>query len=284
MSIAIVTDSTADLDLKYAEENDVTVVPLTVNFGDKSYLDGVDLTTDEFFRKLTESEKLPTTSQVSVGAFEKTYKELAEKYDTIISIHISAELSGTYQAAVIASEEIEGADITPVNSCSVSFGLGFLVKIAVEALKKGANKDQILARLEQAKNRQKIYFSVGTLEYLEKGGRIGKAQALLGTLLSVKPVLTLSLEGIVTPFEKIRGKHKVKKRLEELLSSYIADEGADCYKCIVHSVNEEEALEFKDMLEKKYGFNDMEVGQLGPVVGTHVGPGVLGLALTPRPS
>lgn len=280
--IAIVTDSTADMTARMAAEYDITVAPLSVNFGDQSFLDGIEISAEEFYKKLQSSEVLPTTSQVSVGSFVEIYKNLSEKADTIISIHISEKLSGTYQAAVLAAQEFSDVDIVPVNSKTVTTSLAFLVRLAAEEVRRGSGKEEILKRLEKAQENQKIYFSVRTLEYLEKGGRIGKAQALVGTLLNIKPVLTVDKEGSVAPFEKIRGHKRVVKRLAELYGEFIEKHGPNCFQAIMHAAAEDEALGLKAVIEEKYGPQNLEISQLGPVVGTHTGPGAMGLVLTPR--
>ncbi len=280
--IAIVTDSTADMSNRMAAEHDITVAPLSVNFGDQSFLDGIEISAEEFYKKLQDSDALPTTSQVSVGAFVEIYKDLAEQVDTIISIHISEKLSGTYQAAVLAAQEFSDVEIVPVNSKSVTTSLAFQVRLAAEEIRRGSGKEEILKRLERAQEQQKIYFSVRTLEYLEKGGRIGKAQALLGTLLNIKPVLTVDDEGYVAPFEKIRGYKRVIKRLAELYGEFIEKHGPNCFQAIMHAAAEDEARNLKAIIEEKYGPQNLEINQLGPVVGTHTGPGAMGLILTPR--
>ncbi len=280
--IAIVTDSTADMSREKAEELDIKVAPLSVNFGDQSFLDGIEIFPEEFYKKLRATDRLPTTSQVSVGGVVEIYKELAASYDKIISIHISDKLSGTYQAAVLAAQEFSNIDIIPVNSKTVTISLAFQVRMAAEEARKGSSKEEILKRLEKAQQNQRIYFSVKTLEFLEKGGRIGKAQALLGTLLNIKPILTVDQEGYVAPLEKIRGQKKVYQRLAELYGEFIEQHGPNCFQAILHAAAEEEAESLKDLIEEKFGPQNIEIEQLGPVVGTHTGPGAIGIVLTPR--
>lgn len=280
--IHIITDSTSELSKEFAQENAITIVPLSVNFGNTSYLDGVDITPDSFYEKLQASKELPTTSQVSVGAFVEVYNQLKETAETILSIHISQRLSGTYQGAVMAAKEVGGTNIMPYDARTTSVSLGNLVKIAVEGVKEGLDAQTIIKRLDKARAQQLTIFSVGTLEYLEKGGRIGKAQALVGNLLKIKPLLMVDEAGYVAPFEKIRGKRKVLKRLEDIFAQYLADHGEDSIKSMIYGNNLQEANTFKEELEKKYGVQDMDLSQLGPVVGTHVGPDVVGMSLTPQ--
>lgn len=281
--IHLFTDSTADIDPEFIANSGINVVPLSVNFGDESFLDGVEITKEVFFEKLQTVDKLPTTSQVSVGAFVKSFNaENIQAGDSIISLHISQKLSGTYQACVLASKDIEGVKIYPIDSKTTSIGLGFLLRIAKNTLEQGASAEETVAKVQEAIEKQAIYFSVGTLEYLQKGGRIGKAQALVGGLLNIKPLLHLDQEGAVAPFDKIRGKKKVLKRLEDLLSEYLAEHGKDCYCGLIYGINKSEVMELKQNLAEKFGLDNIIVSQLGPVIGTHVGPQVIGIAMTPR--
>ncbi len=280
--IQIITDSTSDITPILAKEHGITVVPLTVNFTDESFLDGVEITPDEFFAKLIKAEKLPTTSQVSVGSFVKAYKSFVGKTDVIISIHISEKMSGTYQAAVMAAEEVPELEIIPIDSKTVSYALGHLAMNASTAAQEGADVEDVLIKIKQSRETQEVYFAAGTLEYLVKGGRIGKAQGMVGSLLNIKPFLTIDDEGFVAPLEKIRGSKKAIVRLEEAITGYIAKHGPSCRKTIMHSACYKKAEDFQNMLAEKYGIVDSDIGAVGPVVGTHLGPETLGLVLTVR--
>jgi DegV family protein with EDD domain len=280
MGVKIVTDSTADLPQGLAQELDIAVVPLNVHFGEEeTFLDWIDLNSDSFFEKLKTSEVMPRTSQPSPADFEAVYKRLAENGDTIISLHISAQLSGTYQSATIAKSMLEGMDIELVDSKVTSMGLGIVVIEAARAAKAGKSRDEIMSQVYDQLTRVRVYFGVDTLEFLQRNGRIGKAAAMLGGLLSVKPLLTL-VDGGIVPKEKVRGKAKL---LERLVSIVAEDMGADVKgkAVILHGNDLEGALKLKEKLEAKYNFSEVIISALGAVIGTHTGPGVLGVAVLP---
>jgi DegV family protein with EDD domain len=279
MGVKIVTDSTADLPQGLAEELDIAVVPLKVHFGDEEFLDWLDLDSESFFAKLKSSSVMPRTSQPSPADFEAVYKRVGEDGDTVISIHISAQLSGTYQSATIAKSMLEGMDLEVVDSKVTSMALGIVVIEAARAAKAGKNREEILAQVYDQLSRVRVFFGVDTLEYLQKNGRIGKASALLGGLLSVKPLLTL-MDGVIVPKEKVRGKAKLMERL----SGVVAEElGADVQgkAVILHGNDLDGALKLKEKLEEAYNFSELIVSSLGAVIGTHTGPGVLGVAILP---
>jgi len=189
MAVKIVTDSATDIPPELAKELDVTVVPATIFFGDEAFRDGVDITPDEFFRRLTSSPVLPKTSQPSVGDFLEAYKPLVDEGHDIVSVHVSSKLSGTLNSARNASQELPGARIETVDSGLASIGATIAVQTAAEAVRRGMAADEVAKAAARAASRVQFYIVFDTLEYLQKGGRIGKAQALVGSLLSLKPIL-----------------------------------------------------------------------------------------------
>ncbi|EEG77200.1 DegV family protein [Dethiobacter alkaliphilus] len=279
IGVKIVTDSTADLPQGLADELDIAVVPLNVHFGEEEYLDWIDLDSDSFFEKLQASEVMPRTSQPSPADFEAVYKRVGEDGDTIISLHISAELSGTYQSATIAKSMLEDMDIEVIDSKLTSMALGIVVVEAARAARDGKSKEEILSVIYEQLGKVKVYFGVDTLEYLQKNGRIGKAAALLGGLLSLKPILTL-VDGMVVPKDKVRGRVKLQARVVDLVGEEL---GADVTgkAVILHGNVLEEALKLKDKIEAKYNFSEIIISSIGAVIGTHTGPGVLGVAVLP---
>jgi DegV family protein with EDD domain len=280
MGVKIVTDSTADLPQGLADELDIAVVPLKVHFGEEEFLDWIDLDSDAFFTKLKASEVMPRTSQPSPGDFEAVYRRVGEDGDAIISLHISAQLSGTYQSGTIAKSMLEGADIEVVDTKVTSMGLGIVVIEAARAAKAGKSKEEIMAYVYEQLSRVKIFFGVDTLEYLQKNGRIGKAAALLGGLLNVKPLLTL-VDGGIVPKEKVRGRSKLQERLVSL----IAEEFGSDVKgqvVILHGNDLEGALKLKEKIESTYNFSELIISSIGAVIGTHTGPGVLGVVILPK--
>ncbi len=267
----IVTDSTADIPPALAKALDIHVIPLLVNFGSESFADGVEITNDQFYRKLTEANDLPTTSQPSVGAFEALYRQVGGPAEPIISIHIAAQLSGTIRSAQQAKNLLPDFDIRVVDSESTTMSLGWAVIVAARAAKAGKSPDEIVALTESVIKRTRLLAGLDTLRFLEKGGRIGKTRALLGTLLSVKPIINV-LEGEVRPFEQVRTKKKLVARILEVAKGLAPFDEL----CVLYSRNEDEAREFLEQLSSIHPREKIVMAEIGAVVGTHVGPGAIG--------
>lgn len=279
MAIRVVTDSTADLPQDLVAELDISVVPLKVHFGEEEFLDWIDLDSDSFIAKLQASEVIPRTSQPSPADFEAVYERVANKGDTIISIHLSAQLSGTYQSAVIAQASLPDLEIEVIDSQTGSMALGIVVIEAARAVKAGKTKAEVLAQIKANLNKVKAYFAVDTLEYLQKNGRIGKATALLGGLLNLKPLLTLK-DGIIVPKEKVRGKIKAQQRLIEIIGEEFGPE-VEGKAVVLHIGELASALKMKEKIAEKYNFSEVLLSAVGSVIGTHVGPGVLAVVVLP---
>lgn len=267
---AIVTDSTADIPPALAKALDIHVIPLIVNFGNQSFADGVEITNDQFYTRLTESADLPTTSQPSVGAFETLYRKLGAD-QPIISIHVAAQLSGTIRSAQQARELLPDFNIHIVDSQSTTMSLGWAAILAARAARAGRAPEEIVALVEHAVRRTRLLAGLDTLRFLEKGGRIGKTRALLGTVLKVKPIINV-LEGEVRPFEQVRTKKKVIARILEVARELAPFEEL----CVLHSRNEGEAREFVEQLGSIHPIEKIVVAEIGAVVGTHIGPGAIG--------
>ncbi|MDP3486532.1 MAG: DegV family protein [Bacillota bacterium] len=279
--VAIVTDSTADIPKALQQKYNVEVVPLNVIFGDENLKDGVDITSKGFFEMLPKSTVHPSTSQPSPGDFLTVYTEAIKNYDQIISIHISSLLSGTYQSAVLASQMLEEAKITVIDSRTTSLGLGLAVIAAAEARNAGKSHGEIVAAAKHVCDKQILMLSVETLEWLQRNGRIGKASALLGSLLNVHPILKIE-EGIITPHAKIRGKMtKVLQSLVESAGEFVPH-GSEVVAAIVHGNCPERAEELKVMLKEVYQLEDVIINEIGPVIGVHVGPGAVGVIVVPK--
>ncbi|SES74460.1 DegV family protein [Anaerobranca gottschalkii] len=275
MAIKLVVDSTADLSQDIIEKYDITVVPLNVHFGDEVFKDGVDLNTESFFAKLQNSEVMPRTSQPSPGDFYKVYTSLLAEGHSIISIHISSKLSGTYQSAVIAKNMLEDADITIIDSKSASLGLGLIAYQGAKLIKEGKGVKEIQEILNKIIEDQLICFGVDTLEFLQKNGRIGKASALIGTLLNVKPILTLNSEGIVAPLGKVRGKNKVIPYLVEKIKEKFNDDLVNV--AIAHALTPEQKDELLAYAIQELNISEILEGNIGSVIGTNTGPGVIAI-------
>lgn len=219
--VTIVTDSTADIPEELIRKYGIHIVPLRVLFGEETYADGVDLTSEQFYEKLKKVSVLPTTSQPSPTDFMDVYQSLLDENPErpIVSIHLSSGMSGTYQSAMLGKSllETEG-DITVLDSKSASYGYGLMVVQAAELAEQGKSAVEIAAAIEGMQQSRKLFFLVDTLEYLQKGGRIGKASAILGTLLNIKPILSIDEEGVIYAVEKVRGHKKAMARIIEPVS------------------------------------------------------------------
>jgi DegV family protein with EDD domain len=281
--IAFVTDSTAGLPVDQAEKYRVTVVPLQVIFGIEVFRDGIDLTEDQFFERLKAAKKLPTTSQPTTGDFEEAYAKLLEdpEVDSIISVHISSGLSGTYGAAAAAAERLrETGDkkITVVDSLSGYMGEGLMVINGARAAEQGKSHDEIVKVIEAMIPKVRVLLLVDTLEYLQRGGRIGGAQALIGGLLNVKPILHIH-NGVLEPLERVRTRRKAMERLAELGGE--ATGGRPCQVVVGHAQAAEDARALSGLIHQKMNVVEEFSSPLGPVISTHAGPGVLGFVYYP---
>jgi len=270
---AIVLDSTADFPEAPGRFPNWRVVPLYVRFGDESYKDYVDMTPAEFYARLRTAEELPTTSQPTPGDFLATYEELAA-YDRIYSLHISAELSGTYGSATTAAEEIGGGKVRTLDSGSASAAIAMLGLAVQRRLDRGTTDEEIDALLERYRRDASLLFTVDTLEFLRRGGRIGRASAMAGTLLHVKPILTIDRE--VVPLKRVRGNQKAMQTFIEEFTSRTED-SPTLRVGIAHAEAPERAEQLRKMVRGERPRAEVEVvTTLGAVVGTHAGPGTVG--------
>jgi DegV family protein with EDD domain len=269
--IAIVTDSTADIPKELASQYGITIVPLKVIINGKdTFLDGVNLQTEEFYQHL-EMGHTSTTSQPSPAEFADYYKRLLP--DSIISIHIASAMSGTVQSARVAREMFPDNDIVVIDSKSCSMGLGLLVLEAALAAAAGKSRDEVLDIIYSKMPKIRLFFFVDSLKHLKQGGRIGKAQALAGAILNIKPILYLN-EGIVEPCEKIRGRTRAIERLAQIIAE---NAGGKRIRCSVLYGNEPELAEqFLRVFSPLVNCDKPIISKIGAVVGTHVGPNVLG--------
>jgi DegV family protein with EDD domain len=274
--VAIVTDSTADLPSALAAARSITLVPLTLNLDGQSLLDGVDITATEFYRRLRATTTHPTTSQPSPGRFAETYGALLEDYESIVSIHISEKLSGTVASARQAADMTDAKRIRVVDSQVVSMSLGLVTLVASTLASRGAEPEAIEAKVVSMREQVQTYFSVATLEFLRRGGRIGRAGALLGSVLQVKPVLCIR-DGLVTPLERVRTFDRALNRIGELTREQDRGKGV----CIIvgHADAAGDAERVARELEPIA--DTLMIQPLGPVVGAHAGPGVVGVGCYP---
>jgi len=278
MPVRIVTDSACDLPEAICQELDIEVVPLTIRFGEREYVDRKDLSADAFWRELDSSSVLPETAAPSVGAFEEAFRRLSDAgADGIVCINLSASMSATMQSAQVAAKALEGkTPIEIIDSKSASMGIGNLVLWAARQAREGASLNDIVRGVEDRRSRSHLYASVDTLEYLRKGGRIGGASAFIGSMLSIKPIITVT-DGAVEPAGKVRTRSKA---LQFLLDKVPPGEVE------IISVLHAQALdvdEFLTKLEPSIPDAEVVIGTIGPVVGVHVGPRTVGVAWIQRP-
>jgi DegV family protein with EDD domain len=273
-SIGIVTDSTADLAPALRERFGLGMVPLIVNWDGQTYRDKLDLTTADFYQRLRTSKTLPKTGAPSLAAFEAAFREQLATHEAVVSVNLASKLSGTYAVARKAAESIDPQRISIVDSGSVSICLGWLAEIAATLAQRGATPAEIVAQLEDARGRLRILALVETLEFLQRGGRIGRAAALAGTLLSVKPILSVR-DGEVTPVERVRTMNGALRRLVELAVALGPAERIG----VVDGDSASNATEVANQLRGHYPGLTIDRGELGPVVGTHGGPGVVGVGV-----
>ncbi|MDI9413725.1 MAG: DegV family protein [Bacillota bacterium] len=281
--IHVVTDSASDLPLEIRKELDISVVPLTVQFGDDIFRDGESISTGEFYNKLKVEKIMPSTCQPSPADFVKVYEEIAKPGDTIISIHLSSKMSGTYQSAVLASTMLDsGITVKTIDTKTASLGTGLITLEAAKAVQAQETVEDILEVVQHAIDFMQVYFVVDTLEYLQKNGRIGMASALVGTLLNIKPILTVD-NGMVAPFEKSRGKNNALRRLLELGEVLVRRYPEQRFRVgISNSESQEEAERLSRSLQEVLPVDgDILISQMGPTIGVHTGPGVVALFILP---
>lgn len=275
--IAIVTDSTANLPAELAAALDISVIPLNVHWGGGNYKDGITLDVETFYRWLAERKDFPKTSQPSAGEFIEFFKQVAARYHThkIMGVFISAELSGTLASAIQARAELPDLQIELLDSRSVSMGTGFLALVAARAAREGTPMEAILERVQQAQANMQVIFTVDTLEYLHRGGRIGNAARLLGTALKLKPVLTIK-SGKVAALDKVRLRRKSLRRVVALAAERLAGRRPN-ELAIIHAQAQRELDFFTNLICKQLRPLRLHTTVLTPVVGTHGGPGSIGL-------
>ncbi|WP_370640525.1 DegV family protein [Salipaludibacillus sp. CUR1] len=272
--VKIVTDSTLDIPKEEIKELDVTVVPLSVTIDGTSYLDGVDISSAEFSEKLVKAKDIPQSSQPSAGSFLEVYDQLGKDGSSIISIHMSSGMSGTYTSAKTASEMTD-SEVTVVDSQFISVALGFQVREAGKMANEGKSVEEIVERLKEVRSNSSLYIMVDTLEYLMKGGRIGKGRAFVGSLLKIKPIASLE-DGVYTPVTKVRThmqmlKFMKKKFQEEAQDKVVKGVG------IAQIEAKDLARQLKESLREVSGFDDISIIETTPIISTHTGPGALAL-------
>jgi DegV family protein with EDD domain len=274
--IHIITDTTSGLPQEISERYHIPVIPQIINFGNKSYYEGIDIDNHKFMKMLVESHELPKTAAPPPELFIQEFNKLIPLGGTIFCIHPSTDISGTVRSAIMAAKEFPNADIRVIDTRTVGSSLSTLVQLAAEWASIGEDADTIQKRINQMIPRSRIYFLVDTLEYLAKGGRIGGATALMGSVLKIKPILALK-DGKVDQFEKERTQKRAINRVIELVKSQAARNG-DAYISVMHAAVPELAREFADILCSEFGLTTIPILDVPPAIVTHGGPGIIAAA------
>jgi len=274
--IAVVTDSTAYIPDSLLEGLDVSVIPVWLLWDDDRFRDGVDIGPPAFYRRLKKSRTLPTTSQPSVGEFENFYRQVAAEAEAIVSVLVSSKISGTVASAQAAGERLSDLKIRVVDSLTITMGLGFAVLAAARAAAAGKSLEEVVAAAEEMKDKMHLLFVVDTLEYLHRGGRIGGAKRLFGTALNIKPILHFK-DGLIEPLSQARTKSKAISLMMEIIEERLG--GKPMAKAAVVDVDSpKEGDEVAGQVTERFGPSAVHRSIVSPVVGTHVGPGTIGIA------
>ncbi len=274
--IALVTDSTADLMEETQKELDIHVIQLKVRFKKQEFFAN-EITSEDFYRRLAEEDELPKTSQPSPEDFNILYRKLLKDYDEVISIHIASKLSGTLNSANVAKEGLKGR-IHVIDSKTISLGMGLLVIDAAKNIREGLNSTQIVDRIARVRQNIETLFTINTLEYLQKGGRIGKVQGIAGNLLKIRPVVRVGDDGIYQTYSKVRNQ---KQALDSIVQAFrdLAKGRKQIRLAVAHGAAQQAGLYLKEALENTFQLKTNIFTQVGPVIGVHTGPGTVGAAV-----
>lgn len=271
--IALVTDSTSDLTEKLKAECQAHVIPLKIRFGDEEFLDG-EITSDEFYKRLDKAKELPKTSQPSPEEFFSLYSRLLEEYHEIISIHLSSGLSGTFNAARLAKDKLKGK-IHLIDSKTISLGIGIMIPEAAKLIREGLDSVHIVDKVTRLRSNVETLFTLNTLEYLQKGGRIGRVQGIMGSFLNIKPIVRVGDDGVYQSFGKARSQEKALKNIVEAFQC-LAKGRKYLRFGVAHGAASQAGCYLKEAMENALGMPASIFTQVGPVIGTHTGPGTVG--------
>jgi DegV family protein with EDD domain len=276
--IAIVTDSTSFIPTEFVKKYNITIAPQVLLWDGETFHDGVDIQPVEFYKRLQGAKTMATTSQVPIVTMQTAFQRLIEQGYDVLGIFISSKLSGTIQSAIQAKELLGASDqkITIVDSLATSMSLGFIVLAAARAAQDGASLNDCLAIVEKAKNNSGLFFAVDTLEFLHRGGRIGGAQRFIGSMLNLKPILALE-NGKVEGIDRIRTKPKAHDRILELVAEKVQGK-SNIRIATLHANAADDAKKLLDRATKQLNPAESIFAELSPVVGSHAGPGTIGLA------
>lgn len=280
MKLAIVTDSSAYLSERIRDHKDLFVIPIPVIIDGKPYDEGIDITYEDFYRRLNETKEFPTTSQPALGEVIETYKKIKQLgYDTIISIHLSEGISGFVRILESIKDEIDGLTVIPYDSTITSVPMGYMVEKALELNDQNKTLSEILAGVDRIRDTTNAYIIVDDLNNLVRGGRLTNGAAIIGGLLKIKPILTFT-DGKIVLAEKIRSLKKALQRTEEIIENHRQTSNEELRIYVIHANNPELAKQELEKLKIKYPEATIEVGTFGPVIGTHLGEKAIALGVS----
>ena len=275
-NIKLVCDSLSDIPKELIDKYDIQVVPLTVIFDEKEYIDGIDISKEKFYKMLRSSENIPKTSQCTYIQFRDIFKKYVSQGSDILYIGGSSAASGTLQSATMARNDLDG-NIYIFDTKNLSIGSGCLVLSAAEMIAKGENIINIIAHLDKIKESLKIFFTVDNLDYLQKGGRISLAKATIGNMLNIKPILSIE-EGLVKPVEQVRGKKQVLSKILNLIKENIGTDLSKKRVLLTYGDNKAEIAIFKEKIEKEFIVGEIIIENVSSSICSHTGPGIIGIA------
>lgn len=276
----IVMDSAGDLPAEWIEEYQIAVVPINVHMGNDVYLEGVNLNSEQFYRWVKENNQVPKTSQPTPGQYIEVYKQIAQPGDVILSIHLTSKLSGTYESAVLAARELEqeGYQVIPFDTLAGTGIQGYMCKEAREMERAGADLDQIMARMREIRDSTEVIFTVDSLEFAQKSGRVQMLEAILASILNIKPIITLK-EGTLAVADKVRTR---KASLEFIVQEMVERMGKRWINAaVIHAHDLATALELSKRLEGLMNIKELFVEELSIGIATHLGPGTVGIVAYP---
>ncbi len=273
--IAVVTDSVAMLPESLARELNIRVVPIVLTIGDRTYRDGIDLATQEFYRLLRTSEELPTTAAPSVGEFLRVFEEALNDAEAVVAVHVSSELTSVYKFALMAAGQIPGGRVHVVDSQSATMAQGFVALAAARAARARADLETVLAAAEDVRSRVRFFAFLETLEYLRRGGRVNGAVAMMGNAIQLKPIVHI-VEGQIAAIARPRTRRKATQAMLDLMSSEVGDRPVRA--AVLHADSFDDAEALRRRVADQFDCLELHVTELTPVMGTHTGPGLLGLA------
>jgi DegV family protein with EDD domain len=277
--LRIVTDGAADILPEWGKEYGIDMIPVNILFGEKSYLQGVELDNEGFYKLVDESKKIPKTSQPSPHQFVEFYRKVAQKGDTILSIHITAKLSGTYASAVAAAEELKGEfNVIPVDSACGSLGIGLMCREARKMERAGKSVDEIVSHIESIKSRVTVILTLDTLEYAKMSGRVKTLQAALASLLNVKPIAVLK-DGVLNMAEKVRTRKAALERVIAMAKEEFGDKPV--YLAVVHARDLKSGEALLEQAKSQFNAKETMISELAISIAANLGPGTVGLILYP---